>query len=1469
MIANTPPQTMKTKGKIQKKKIIKDNNGDDEELKNKVSQEYQKMELREHVLVRTENYLGSKEHEDMTLFIYNNEFQTNNLPRIIQVKALSFSNALYKLFDEIGVNALDQHILNKSEGKQSDRVTSIKIDIAPVVKAAAGKTKKAAPTAAVPWCITVENNGKGIPIVIHDTQQVYIPVLIFGEMLTSTNYDDTKKRVTGGKNGEGGKVVNIFSRRFKVVTTDSRTKKRLEVEWKDNMTVMSEPIIEKYQKIADMPPTGTSVAFEPDVSRFPFYSKDQRQLDASILSPRSQLLGQINIRGVKKQQEAVPSHLSMVDLYIKRAYDLAGCLNAFRPAVPRSGAKVPHPVSLILNGEELPIKSFYDYTRFYSESTPKTIVDDQPPPQKLQDQGKYYEYIDRGQRWHFILESVNQLIHTSSQINNHIIVSFVNGVHTMNGGKHEAYILGQIYEYVATQVQKKLNEIDKMNGFVQQKNQSSTSQAAKMPFTMAEFRRNVRFFLFALIENPDFESQVKMELKTPPEKFGSECKLTVRELTSMNNTLGLVELMIQFSLQKRNNELRLDLKHATVVGQGSNAGTDVTLANGTVVTRRKILNIPKLDDANLAGTSQSSETTLILTEGDSAKATAITGVGAIENGRDYYGIFPLRGKLVNVRDNSRFVKNEEIKALIKIIGLSEEVEAAGGYTPETVRTKLRYGSVCFMTDQDLDGSHIKGLLINFFHLLFPSLLRVSGFLKFFITPICKIFPRSSRGAVPLETFYTYEDRNKFIISARDAGTLSKYRIKYYKGLGTSSATEAQEYFQNLSKHLISYHATDAEETDDMILLAFKKTRANDRKGWVNSASIYETKELSYDVDTGMEITSFVRDELIHFSKYDNIRSIPSMIDGLKPSQRKILFIALQQWPSSISDSKEMKVVNLASKVADGTAYHHGEKSLEDTIKNMAQTFVGSNNINYLEPLGQFGTRLVGGKDAASSRYVFTRLNPLIRMIFRPEDTPLLRYLVDDGIKIEPHYFVPILPMIAINGTKGIGTGYAVDAPNHNPLDIIDYIRAILLDDQNTNSSIIPWYYHFRGTVEDNQGEFYTVGKYNRTSPTTIEISELPVGLWTLKYQTKLDKIICANTAKTKASASASADDTKPTTTAAEKKVAKKKQEAARKKFFKNVEGDESEDDDDDDDDSSTSSTSSSGGGGGAVKKQKSMISALKGLVAVTNYNTDTKIHFILQFSDAESVDEVLAQPNVPKALGIISRVKHLLNFFNSSGNITTYETIRETISEYIQIRLEYYDLRKSYLSANYSHNISIIENKLKFLQFMNDDELMKQDKNRIYKKTEQEQEGILESLGLQKLCTKFKWTHPKDRDEIVNAAEEEEDDDTVVKKEEDIEDDSSLSYRYLLSMNYFSSGLRKIQQLEKELESFRDKLEYINNVTSRDIWLQELNEFQVAYLSWKKCQDEIFENLGKIKKNKNSGTKKKLGTKKKITKILN
>lgn len=321
-------------------------------------------------------------------------------------------------------------------------------------------------------------------------------------------------------------------------------------------------------------------------------------------------------------------------------------------------------------------------------------------------------------------------------------------------------------------------------------------------------------------------------------------------------------------------------------------------------------------------------------------------------------------------------------------------------------------------------------------------------------------------------------------------------------MGTSTSKEALEYFSDMQRHRIKFEYGSARD-DLAIQLAFSKKYVDERKDWLtrfmeNRRSRRETnapENYLYQKNTrGISYAEFVNKELVLFSNLDNERSIPSLVDGFKPGQRKVMFTCFKR-----NLVKEIKVAQLAGSVAELSAYHHGEMSLMSTIVNLAQNYVGSNNINLLLPIGQFGTRLHGGKDSASARYIFTALNPLTRLLFNPKDDPLYTYINDDGLRVEPEWYCPIIPTVLVNGAEGIGTGWSTKVPNYNPRELIENIRLMIRGEQPR--PMIPYYKNFRGQIDKlddvrvlASGEIAVIGE------NTIEITELPIGVWTQAYK---------------------------------------------------------------------------------------------------------------------------------------------------------------------------------------------------------------------------------------------------------------------------------------------------------------------------------------------------------------------------------
>ena len=903
------------------------------------NEDIEKLDHRNHILKLPETYMGSIEIDSDEKWYFNNE--TN---RILKASK-NIIPAQYKIFDEIIVNAFDQYVRTNFIDSEF-KVKNIKINI----------DKETG-------LISVQNDGEGIKVEMHSKEKVYIPELIFGHLLTSSNYSNSKIAHVGGKNGYGAKLTNIFSKEFYIETIDHFNKKKYKQKFYENMSKKDKPSI-----TSNSSKPYTKISYIPDYVRF-------------------------------KQTGMTED---MYNIMEKRAYDLAACTG--------------NNVNIFFNNSKLDCKTFEKYVDYYIGTKA--------------DNPRSYEKVN--DKWEIVVAmSPNE---TFEQ------VSFVNGIFTSKGGKH--------VDYVTNQITKKLVE------FIKKKK--------KLTVKPNFVKENIMIFIKCLLDNPDFNSQTKEYMTSNKEKFGSKCEISDKFINNISK-LGIIERAIELTQLKDSKSLK------------KNDGKK----------QNRVKGLPKLEDAIWAGQkTKSKDCTLILTEGDSAKAMAMAGMAIV--GRQKFGVFPLKGKILNVKDPSnqkKLVENSEVNSIKKALGLQS------GKDYKNV-DELRYGKILIMADQDEDGTHIKGLVFNLFHTLWPSLYNMEGFLNSMLTPVVK-----AKKGKKIFQFYSVKDYEKWKEETSDS---SSYHIKYYKGLGTSTPDEARTYFKEFKN--VKY-LTNGEENEKCLNLAFSKKEdsANDRKNWLGDYERNNTLDYS---KKNVSIQDFVNFDLIHFSNSDNKRSVPSAIDGLKPSQRKVLFCGFKR-----KLDKEIRVAQLAGYVSEHGAYHHGEASLQGTIVNMAQDYVGSNNINLLEPIGQFGTRLHGGKDSAQPRYIHTKLSPITNKIFNKLDEPLYEYNDDDGIKIEPLYYVPTLPMLLINGSSGIGTGWSTDIPCFNPKDILKNIK--LYNNGFEMEEMKPYYRGFTGKIIKNGSNFISKGIYI-IKKDKITITELPIGVWSQNYKDFLENLINKN-----------------------------------------------------------------------------------------------------------------------------------------------------------------------------------------------------------------------------------------------------------------------------------------------------------------------------------------------------------------------
>jgi len=912
-----------------------------------LANKYQQKTDKQHILDNPDTYIGSVENVDSFVWLLNDAGD-----KIVE-RNINYIPALFKLFDEGIVNCRD-HVVRMQQAIQNGVPNSLPVTNIDITVQDDGT-------------IVMLNDGNGIDVAEHPEYKIWIPELIFGHLRTSTNYDKTEKKIVGGKNGFGFKLVLIWSTYGSVETVDHIRGLKYKQEFSNNLDVLGKPSITKCKT-----KPYTKITFKPDYQR-------------------------LGIPGLSAD---------VIALLKKRVYDVA--------AVTDKSLKVKY------NSQPIPIKNFQQYIDMYigaKDLTPRV-------------------YEDAGERWEYAV--------ALSPTHEFIQISFVNGIHTAKGGKHVDYILGQITRKLVAFIEKK----------------------KKVAVNANSIKEQLILFLRCDIENPAFDSQSKDFMSTPSAKFGSSCTVSEKFIEKVAK-MGVMDAACAITEVKENKAAK----------KTDGAKT------------KNIRGIPKLIDANWAGTEKSSQCMIIFCEGDSAKAGIVSGLSSED--RNTIGVYPMKGKILNVRGEQvkKISENKEIAEIKKILGL----ETGKQYTTMSdVAKSLRYGRVLFMTDQDLDGSHIKGLGINLFQSEWPTLAQIPGFIGFMNTPILK----ARKGTAEL-VFYNEGEYEEW---KEDNDNGKGWKIKYYKGLGTSTGKEFREYFEK--KKIVGFTHT-GKLCDDAIDMVFNKKRADDRKEWLEE---YERDSYLDTTKESVGYDEFINKEFIHFSKYDCDRSIPNLMDGLKISLRKILFAAFKKNLTS-----EIKVAQFSGYVSEHSGYHHGEASLNAAIVGMAQNYVGSNNINLFTPNGQFGTRLQGGKDSASERYIFTQLSKITRVIFPEMDDKILKYLNDDGLLVEPLFYAPILPMVLVNGSKGIGTGFSTDIMCYNPLEIIGYLKNKLTGESNAhfdfNFDFVPYYEGFTGTITKiSDGKFLIKGKYETLGADKIRVTELPVGVWTDDFKEYLESL---------------------------------------------------------------------------------------------------------------------------------------------------------------------------------------------------------------------------------------------------------------------------------------------------------------------------------------------------------------------------
>lgn len=1232
----------------------------------------------EHALKRPDTYIGSANTSTDERWILEPE------SKVAIFKRMKFNKGLFNIVREIGSNAIDNCWRSDEKGVPLKKI-EIKID-----------TEEQS--------IEIWNDGYCIPIQkeLYDytdprsgetiTEELYPAELFFGNMFAGTNYNDTEVRKTSGRNGMGAKATIVFSTEATIEHTSPDDKKKFVQVYAKNGTNRTDPKITSFRN-----KTGyTSFKFVPDYEYFQYPSKKKPRMDKNLIS--------------------------VIRLYAQEVAMITGVLVKF---------------SVDDNSELIRISSLEKYIRlFYPDRKNKTVLLKTP-------NGDECVFVEKGDEPEFTAQNaIDQ-------------VSFVNGIRTSKGGIHVIVWQNTVIAAFVRAFNAKRR--------VGNKKDIKTSAKEVYPY--------IHMFVRIETDRPNFDTQTKDNLvgiynsddkkKTVKYKLFNARKKAEKD-GWVSELKGAVTRMLKMNFISQLEDKLVAKSNMAVMKKAK------------TVTHGRVTGVDGLHDANNAGQKgYAQDCTLYITEGKSAGGFATAGIKTVPNGQDYYGCFPIRGKFVNASRNTlkKVMNNKEVKAIIKILNLQLKVD----YEKDENFNTLRYGTVSIMADTDDDGFHIRGLVINFFYELFPSLLkRDPPFLESFSTAV--VVAETKGKSVRNKKFYSYPEFKKWSMN----NSLQKYNIKYLKGLGSIENIDATGYFAD--PKVVEYFLEGDE--NEYMSLGFGD-KADERKTWITRdmkkpkeledtegtedsdlISLSESTEVTFedssensDLDTEEEsvseppkdtdlielvdlvydgrlgLSTFVDQQLVIYHKMAITRALPNVLDGLKEVQRKILYGILQQKLKT-----PRKLTNVAAIAMERSSYHHGEVAFQDTIKKMAMGFVGKNNIPLLQNVGNFGSLTEGGIDAAASRYLSVKEENIVRTIYKVADEPLLIQLKDEHkISIEYKNYMPCIPMILINGSSGIASGWSTDIPKHNPENIIDWLEKWLDNEINDIEPLLPWYRNYNGTISFRKDQKDNIIGWQSEGILEKDISKSGKykGWWHIKALTVGSNISVS------------------TLDACKKKIEYLMEPTAK--------------------------------------------GAKKAIITYEESHPSNGVHFVIKPSNDFIPDIKTRGKNNFNCLHANCSYNNMVAI-NEDGYPIRFKTPEDILKYYCPRRLDLYRKRKAYLLGQYRKEMKIASNRYRFVKGVKDKKLD------LYKKDDE----------LEKILSKKPWRF----DKILTGKSNE------------------PSFEYLLSLQMRSMTVKKLEELKKIKDSMQEKIDDLKDTSVRDLWREDLVGVRKAYKKMLKTRVE-------------------------------
>ncbi len=930
--------------------------------------------------------------------------------------------------------------------------------------------------------ITIRNDGRGIPIGkdligIEDEARkaaladLWSPTLLLARWGCSSNYDDSKVRFTAGKNGLGAKAVLAWCDRVEVRAFDSLRKRTFAQTWTNGMRDESPAVVKETGSSPSSPKKGFT-----EIKLWPSYSTLVK-LDLP-LSPTQVAALRWCAWECSTVLPAKSNYGITIDGYTLPDHSTEGMVKAVMAMAS------PPPPTIDIEDEDEGEGKGEGESATSSSRSPAAAASRSPPKSVIVRVDVSWGEGESITGFAFPLEGSPSLLP----------LGFVNGVPCPKGTHRQRW-----ESALVTEIKNKIKG------------------KAESSLTKGSIMNHLFVVTAARINQPKFSSQTKDELVTRIPPSVSMCDPSISTKLQRAGFINFLKSMVKL---KENDDAEKSLISTLKVTPSRNPRNS---------RRHDVDDVEHYEGAELAGRIR--PCFLFLTEGLSAQNCARNVIARLTGDvKRKCGSYALRGKLINAMSNpaAKVWANKEVQSLVKICNLNPSL----AYESEAELSTLRYHKLVLWTDADTDGGHIAWLVFLLIYKTWPHLAK-TGFLQRFVTPLLKI----QLGNSEHQQFYSEAARDRWLSSFGGEGHVARMgmetddmlrrrldslviskgcKVKYFKGLGRLMAEDEKDLatrFEDLRIGIVARGDADVE------LVQAIGSDDSDQRRMVQSTR--RIAALPYDDLDSVSISEFVDGELLPYMRDANLRQIPG-IDGFIEVTRMIMAYFFVK-PGAADPKAEHGVARLAAAIAAELDYHHGETSMAGAIATMAQDFAGKNNMNLLQPRGQFGTR--AEPTPAAPRYTNTALHPYASILFPREDYSALPMPRHGEV---PCHMPGIVPILLINGASGIGYGHSTFIPSHHPrhvfqacLDWIGMHRSLSahtsmskLEDFDMDAAFLdkgtlkPW---IRGLSlqptqsEISENKFETKGKF-QISGNKLVITELPAGTWTKSYCAQLSKV---------------------------------------------------------------------------------------------------------------------------------------------------------------------------------------------------------------------------------------------------------------------------------------------------------------------------------------------------------------------------